>query len=204
MGTSGLRLVEHAHEDDVQHRGAAGRDDDALMALAALGDRGAFGALVARHQGAVRRVCWIITGDEALSRDLAQETMLRVWTARQRYVPRGRLRELLMTTARRLALKAMRRRRWLALLGGAAELPELKGPSAPHEALEDEEQAGLVRAALQRLPERFRVPLHLRFVEGLAYDEIARIIRRTPSAARSRVHYGLKALSELLPVEVLG
>ena len=53
----------------------------------------------------------------------------------------------------------------------------------------------LVSAALQRLPDKFRVPLALRFVEGMPYEEIAQVIG--PDA----VH---RALAHLLRVEVAG
>jgi RNA polymerase sigma-70 factor (ECF subfamily) len=56
---------------------------------------------------------------------------------------------------------------------------------------------------MERLPEKFRVPLALRFVDEMPYEEIARVIGRTTSAARSRVFYGLKELALLLPTEVL-
>jgi RNA polymerase sigma-70 factor (ECF subfamily) len=64
------------------------------------------------------------------------------------------------------------------------------------------DRARLVQAALQKLPEHFRTPLALRFIEELDYEQIAAIIGRTPSAARSRVHYGLQKLAALLPPEV--
>jgi len=78
-----------------------------------------------------------------------------------------------------------------------------RGPEGVEE-LEEAQTLALVSAALHRLPDKFRVPLALRFVEGMPYDEIAQVIGRTPSAARSRVFYGLKSLAALVPQEVLG
>lgn len=191
------------------------------MALAAAGDNTAFGALVARHQVAVRRLCFFILSDDALARDTAQEAFLRLWDARERYRPMGRFRELLFTTARNLAVRGARARSIVAFFDFSAEppragraaltVPSGDGPPpaawpsagvAADAALSDAQRTALVRAALQRLPEKFRVPLLLRFVEELSYEAIASVIGRTPSAARSRVHHGLKALGELVPEEV--
>lgn len=174
--------------------------DDALMSLAAAGQLRAFEALVERHEARLRRFCTMLANDEALGRDLAQEVFLRLWETRARYRPTGRLRELLFTVARNLARTHHRRqavRTLFGLLHAPAEAEE--GPDP----LVGSERAALVQAALRRLPEKFRVPLALRFYEELPYDEIARVIGRTESAARSRVFYGLRELAKLLPAQVL-
>jgi RNA polymerase sigma-70 factor (ECF subfamily) len=140
--------------------------------------------------------------DGALAHDAAQHTFLALWEQRRRYRPLGRFRELLFTIARNEARRLSRRRRVLSLFGLVP--PGRLEPVAEAHAdnLEPMQNAALVRSAMERLPEHFRVPLALRFVEGLSHEEIAAVIGRTSSAARSRVHYGLKALAELLPKEL--
>jgi len=58
-----------------------------------------------------------------------------------------------------------------------------------------------LRLALSQLDEKLRDALVLRYFNDLSYDEIAAVIGRTPSTARSRIFYGLKRLAELLPKE---
>lgn len=174
--------------------------DDTLMAKAAAGDEAAFSELVARYQARVRGFCAMILHDEALARDVAQDAFLRIWELRERYRPRGRFKELLFTVARNLARKSARRRRLTSLFGLAPAPTAID--DRVDEAVETDQARVLVAAALHRLPEKFRVPLVLRFTEDLSYDEIAAVIGRTPSAARSRVHYGLKALNDLLPEDL--
>jgi RNA polymerase sigma-70 factor (ECF subfamily) len=177
--------------------------DDALMCAVAAGDRRAFAALVERHQPRVQAFVQAITRDPQLARDLAQEVFLRVWSTRAGYRPEGRFAAFVFTLARNFARSANRRRAIRALFGARPDPAEAGlGPVEPAEALLRTESIRLVAAGLERLPERFRVPLLLRFAEEMAYEDIARVIRRTPSAARSRVHYGLKALARLLPEEV--
>lgn len=181
--------------------------DDAHMLAAAAGDARAFAALVDRHQPALRRFCRSILGDEAAARDAAQETFLRLWAGRDRYRAEGHFVAFLFTLARNHCRSLQRRRALRAWVGlgsdeaTAARSPSVD-PSAP-DALMTHERHRLVAAALDRLPEKFRTPLVLRFVDELPYEDIARVIGRTPSAARSRVHYGLIELKRRLPAEVL-
>jgi RNA polymerase sigma-70 factor (ECF subfamily) len=174
--------------------------DDALMLRASAGDRRAFEALVARHEPSLRRFCRAILRDDAAAEEAAQDAFVRLWKMRERYRPEGRCKELLFIIARNVARRVLYRRRLHALfLGGAAEEP--RTTDLPR-SLEVRERDVLVRAAIDRLPAAFRLPLTLRFCEEMDYGAIARVIGRTESAARSRVHYGLKALAELLPPEV--
>lgn len=50
-----------------------------LVALAMVGDDNAFGELVRRRQGAIRRLMGQLSGDWALADDFAQEAFLRAW-----------------------------------------------------------------------------------------------------------------------------
>ncbi len=179
--------------------------DDAHMLAAAAGDARAFAALVDRHQASLRRFCRSILGDEGAARDAAQETFLRLWASRGRYRPEGHFVAFLFTLARNHCRSLQRRRTLRAWVGlGDDDTTAIADPrpDAPV-ALMTVERHHLVAAALDRLPEKFRTPLVLRFVDELPYEDIARVIGRTPSAARSRVHYGLIELKRRIPVEVL-
>ena len=176
--------------------------DDYLMALAAEGRASAFTQIVARHEQSVRSLCRLLLRDESQARDHAQEVFLKAWEQRAKYQPNGKLRVWLLTLARNLCRSAARRRRVLSFLG-LDEAPEAASASAhPLEVALEGERQTLVLAGLCKLPEKFRVPLSLRFVDGMEYDAIAEVIGRTPSAARSRIHYGLQKLEQLLPREI--
>jgi RNA polymerase sigma-70 factor (ECF subfamily) len=174
-------------------------DDDALMCLAAAGQTQAYVALVERYQRRIRGFCRMLVRDEVVAYDLAQDVFLKIWAKRAGYRARGRFKEFLFTVARNACRSYGRRRVMYELLGFAAQ-PE---PTLEREDCEREQRLQCIEAALLSLPERFRVPLSLRFVEGLDYAEIARVIGRSESAARSRVFYGLKQLSALMPPELM-
>ena len=173
--------------------------DDRLMALAARGSRAAFTQIVARHERSVRSLCLLLIRDEGHSWDLAQEVFLRAWEQCAKYRPSGKLKVWLLTLARNLCRSHWRRLLTLQFLG-LDEAPESASATAnPQDDAIERERRTLLLAGLAELPERFRVPLSLRFLEGMDYDAIAEVIGRTPSAARSRVHYGLVKLERRLP-----
>jgi RNA polymerase sigma-70 factor (ECF subfamily) len=176
------------------------------MALAAQGDQAAYVTLVRRYERRIRAFCRLMLRDEVLAADVAQDVFLKVWEKRRDYRPGGRMKEYLFTIARHHCRSAARKRTVRAWLG-LDEVPEeqLHRGHLPesYEALVEAQTFALVASAMHSLPDKFRVPLALRFVEGMPYEEIAQVIGRTPSAARSRVFYGLKALAALLPPEML-
>ncbi|MGC4116315.1 MAG: RNA polymerase sigma factor [Myxococcales bacterium] len=178
--------------------------DDALMTLAVGDDPRAFTLLVARYETRVRGFCRMLLKDDATARDVAQDVFTRVWEGRGRYRPQGHFKELLFTVARNRCRSTLRAQRFRAFFGATAKSAEAERSGADQsQAMEAEQRRRLIAAALEKLPEKFRVPLALRFVDDMPYEEIATVIGRTTSAARSRVFYGLEELARLLPPEVL-
>jgi RNA polymerase sigma-70 factor (ECF subfamily) len=55
-----------------------------------------------------------------------------------------------------------------------------------------------VKAALESLPENFRMPVLLADVEGFSYKEIAEIMETPIGTVMSRLHRGRKALERAL------
>jgi RNA polymerase sigma-70 factor, ECF subfamily len=190
-----------AADADEQARPLGSKDlsDDALMLAAAEGDRHAFAELVARYQQTVRRLCGVLLRDETLARDVAQEVFLRLWRARGKYRPEGKFRQFIFAIARNGCASArVSRSRQVAVVTALATW-DAADEIDPHAVID---RGTVVRGALAKLDDKFRVPLMLRFFVGLSHEEIAAAIGRTTSAARSRVFYGLKELAQLLPEEV--
>ena len=79
---------------------------------------------------------------------------------------------------------------------GDEPLAHLPGPVADPEArAEQDEVAGTVVAALQRLPVSLRVPVVLRYYAELSEREIARAIGRRPGTVKSRLHEARRRLA---------
>ncbi len=182
-------------------------DDRALVRAAQRGDGQAFRALVERYQ---RRIVQLALGmvkdaDEAM--DIAQETFVRV----HRYLPSFKGDSSFFTWTYRIAmnlcLDAQRRK-------GRAERVELgEGDDAEIEAAMDppshalagpqrqalnEELRGKIDEALQGLSENHRAILLLREVEGLSYEELAKVLGIRKGTVMSRLfHARLKMQRKL-------
>jgi RNA polymerase sigma-70 factor (ECF subfamily) len=179
----------------------AERSDDELMALARGGLRSAFAALVERHAERVVRLCVRFVSDRQLGRELAQDTWVLVWQARDKYRAEGGFIAWLITVARNHCRNELRRRKSAALRRDELAAPD--GPSSPGQldSLLVEERRQRVRRALDQLAPALREALLLRYAEGLRYDEITQVVGAGESTLRSRVHHGLKALKQKLEDE---
>jgi RNA polymerase sigma factor (sigma-70 family) len=135
-------------------------------------DAAAFELLVWRHEHLVRGVCARLLHDRHDAEDAFQAAFL-VLLRKARSVGKGAsLASWLYKVAYRAALRtravAARRRRREARGADLAALPAPPGPAA------DEALGPLLDEELQALPEKYRTPLVLCYLEGLTYDEAAR------------------------------
>ncbi len=134
----------------------------------------AFAALVERHGAMVMRVCRAQLADPHECHDAFQATFLvLIEKARGLWVKDSLgpwLHQVAVRTASAARLAAIRRRR---LERRAAEMADRR------EATDDREnvdQAGLLHREIDRLPERYRVPIVLCDLEGRTCEEAARVM----------------------------
>ena len=182
-------------------------DDRALVRAAQRGDEQAFRSLVERHH---RRVVQLALGmvkdpDEAM--DIAQETFVRV----HRYLPSFKGDSSFFTWTYRIAMNLCldsQRRKGRAErveLGQdddaeieAAMDPPSHALAGPQRQVLNEELRGKMEEALAGLSENHRAILLLREVEGLSYEELAKVLGIRKGTVMSRLfHARLKMQSKL-------
>src|SRR5688572_29970548 len=129
--------------------------DAELVQASRRGERDAFGRLIERYQNLVGAVSYGATGDRALSEDVAQETFLCAWRQLDQVREPAQVRSWLCGIARNLGRKASRRSRREVPAADRAELEQAAQPS-PLEVTLEAESERIVRAALARMPERYR------------------------------------------------
>lgn len=76
--------------------------------------------------------------------------------------------------------------------------PVLSLEEVPELASNMDEPGTEVWEAVNRLPEKLRIPVHLHYGEGYATEEIAKILGVPPATVRTRLHRGRLRLKELL------
>ena len=183
----------------------SGRDGAAELRAAAertrAGDASAFRELVHATEATVFRLAAALVGDRDEAADVVQETYIRAWDAREALRDGAAALGWLCRIARNVAHD--RRRSWWSrvrapLAEAALEARPAEGGPAPDEALAAEESAGSVRRALAALPEKHRVVLVLREIEGMSYDEIAAALGIPIGTVESRLHRARAGLARRL------
>ena len=171
--------------------------DEDLMSRVAEDDERAFSELVRRFQGRVTNLVSRVLNDRECSDDLAQEVFVRVFVHRRNYRRGSKFSTWLFTIAANLAKneirRRVRRRNWFSL----DALQEMVSDSAIQLADPKEgQETGLERAQLQEavaraiaaVPEKYRLALVLRDIEGMAYEEIGQVLGIPGGTVRSRIN----------------
>jgi RNA polymerase sigma factor (sigma-70 family) len=161
-------------------------------------DETAFAALVERHGPAVLRLCRRLLGDEQDAEDAFQATFL-VLARKAAAIRRGeRLGNWLYGVASRVAARsraaaAERARRTMS----CRRDPPTPPPDPAAEAAARELSA-ILDGELSRLPERYRLPLRLCFVDGRTRDEAARQLGWSLRTLQRRLAQGRRLLQTRL------
>ena len=171
--------------------------DEDLMSRVAADDERAFTELVGRFQGRVINLISRVLNDRECADDLAQEVFVRVFVHRRNYRHGSKFSTWLFTIAANLAKneirRRVRRRNWFSLDALQEVLqdsaPQLADPTEGRETtLEREQLQEAVGRAIATVPEKYRVALVLRDIEGLSYEEIAQVLQIPGGTVRSRIN----------------
>lgn len=182
--------------------------DHALIENIRSGDDDAFGELMSRYRGPITNYLYRFLNDYEEAVDLAQETFVRVYFALDRYHTGYAFSTYIYRIATNLAISEIRRRkrrRVLSLTGlfqgdetSDAEFQPPDKAKLADATLVDDERSEMIGRAIAALPEKYRVPVVLRDIEGRSYDEIAQILQLGLGTTKSRISRGRGLLKEKL------
>ena len=178
------------------YRSYATRSDEALIKAVTKADNLAYTELVNRHLKRILAFAHRHLGNEAEAEEVAQETMLRLWTKADRFQPgRARLDTWLHRIAYNLSIDLIRRRRQVALDDIAEPADERQDQFADYYAGQISAQ---VKQALDGLPERQRAALVLSHYQGLSNEETGDILEVSVEAVESLLARGRRTLKQRL------
>ena len=165
-----------------------------LVVRCQAGDPSAFEELVGLYQPRLRYFLARMVGDDHAADDLLQEVWLDVYRGVGRLADSGAFHTWIYQIARNRALRELRKR--------YQPVASLEGIDVPEEEEEDftADDAERVHAALAHLVPEHREVLLLRFIEGLSYEDIARVTGCQTGTVRSRIHYAKRALRRVMEV----
>ncbi len=171
-----------------------------LIAAARTGDPRALDELAARLRGRVFRFVLRRVGDPDTAEDLTQDTFVEVVAKLDSYRGASRFSTWVIGIAFNLLRNHMTRRpERRHRMDSEAALDGLSDPGAgPHEQARARAFAGAVQAALDQLPDDAREALRLVALDGLDYQEAARILGVPLGTMKTRVFRARRALRTAL------
>lgn len=161
----------------------------------------------AAGQGAIARrteayrIALGILGDADAAEDVAQDLLVRLGHAAPGLGDEHEERRWAYRVTVNLCrdrLRIQRRRRGDIPLDEASDHPALLTEDHPERRLDLERARAAVAEAMERLPGEQREVLALRFIAGLPYGEIARLVATPQGTVASRVYRALRRLGEQL------
>jgi RNA polymerase sigma-70 factor (ECF subfamily) len=167
-------------------------DEEPLVCAAQAGDRAAFGQLYQRYARMVHGVL-LARVPVSAAEDLVQDVFLQVLPRMKSLRDTSRFAPWLAAIARNRAMDFHRHAKPAAPFEEQIGTIEAGQPSNSNVGVED---GMALLNALRELPEAYREPLILRFVEGMTGPEIAERTGLTHGSVRVNLHRGMQMLRE--------
>lgn len=171
------------------------RTDQELVKACLEGERSAFAQLVERHQDSVFGLAVGMTRNREDAADMAQEAYIRAYKKLEQYNPdyafRSWILRICANQTKNLFRKRIHRRR--------AEEKALEQAAVEQD--ETHPDFEMLENSLAQLPPKLCAPLRLKYMEGLSYDDIAKILGIGVSAAKMRTMRAKNQLAEILSHE---
>jgi RNA polymerase sigma-70 factor (ECF subfamily) len=179
------------------------QDSDADLVFRCLeGDTEAYAGLVTRYQTAVYATAHYYVGRYSSAEDVTQEAFWAAYRSLPHLKDPDRFGPWLKEITTRTAANWLRRN--APRLRHETPLPHRRTLSiedarkGPTEILERDERYERVQAAIEALPERYRLAVVLRYLQELSYEEIGRFTGESRDEVRGVLHRAGKQLRDIL------
>ena len=178
--------------------------DRQLVARAQAGDKRAFELLVEKYQRKLARLLSRFIRDPAEVEDVTQEAFIKAYRA----LPAFRGDSAFYTWLYRIGINTAKN--YLMAMGrraptsteieaedaeGFEEGEQLRDINTPESALLTSEIAQTVNATIEQLPEELRTAIQLREIEGMSYEDIAKVMDCPIGTVRSRIFRAREAIA---------
>ena len=190
--------MEYEQKENMQQPKILSLDDDfSLIKQFIDGDESVFSELLKRHKEKVRNIIYLTLSNTDGVDDIAQEVFITVY----RHLKSFRFESQFTTWLYRITINKckdhLRKKNIRSIF-----LP-LKDEEPVFESInEDTDIKHIVRNAVGTLPDKLRIPLVLKDLEGFSYQEIADTLECEIGTVKSRIFRAREALKKILkPLE---
>jgi RNA polymerase sigma-70 factor (ECF subfamily) len=176
-------------------------DERTWVLQAQQGSDEAFTNLVETYQKPVYNLCYRMVGEPEEAEDAAQETFLRAYQNLHRYDPSRSFGTWILSIAAHYCIDRLRKRKFTMFSmdaenedGSSFELPDPDSPNPEAESMTKEERDRL-HLMLKGLDATDRAAVIMRYWYDFSEVEIAKSLKLTVSAVKSRLHRSRRALA---------
>ena len=167
------------------------------LILAQNGNVDAFSEIVNVHQNAVYNLCYRMLGDPYEAEDAAQETFLRAYKAMKSFDRKRSFTTWLLSIAAHYCIDMLRKRRLNIIHIEDTPYLEIPDPgSNPETSLTESEQQKRIRSLLNVLSDTDRAIVIMYYWYEFSYEEIAKALKLSTSAVKSRIHRARSQLAK--------
>jgi RNA polymerase sigma factor (sigma-70 family) len=162
----------------------------------------AFDALVRRHQGPLFNFCLRMLGQAEDAADVAQETLVQLYSHLNQLDEYEPLSPWLFRVARNRCIDTIRRRRTVPLGNAEEDFEPIDDEPLPDELVEHKDLQRLLHEAITQLPPTYAEVVALRYAADRSFAEIGQILNCDEGAARVRFHRAKTLLRQHLRTSV--
>jgi RNA polymerase sigma-70 factor, ECF subfamily len=173
--------------------------DGRIIEACQQGDRAAFQLLFETYKDKVFSIAvYSSGGDRALADDITQQTFLKLFTAIRQFRGESEFTTWLYRLVVNACLDERRRRRRLLPWGETVAMRKAGERKPQEKQYARREVSEAVQAAIGELKPKFRLPILLKYIEGLSYEEIASVMGCSKGTVASRLNRGHSQLAKRL------
>jgi RNA polymerase sigma-70 factor (ECF subfamily) len=162
------------------------------------GDREAFRILFETYKDRVYSIAVYSAGDLSIAEDVTQQIFLKLFTAIKQFRGESEFTTWLYRLVVNACMDERRRRRRLFSWNDVFAHKDPSGKKSQEKQYARNELAESVRGAIDELKPKFRLPILLKYVEGLSYEEIASVMGCSKGTVASRLNRGHAQLAKSL------
>lgn len=175
------------------------RVDEDLLAACLSGDSEALQTLFEKHQRRVYSIALnFFGGEEQTAKDATQQVFLKLFVKLEQFRSEAEFTTWLYRVVVNTCIDEQRKHKRFFSLSDLLGIREPRVKKTQEDKYERRAMSDEVQKAVADLKPKLRLPILLKYVEGLSYEEIADVLEISPGTVASRLNRGHKALAQKL------
>lgn len=177
--------------------------DEMLVSQTLNGEQNAFSELISRYEKQIYSLAYRLTNNRDDAQDLAQEAFIKIYCNLEKYDDGRPFFPWMYKVAVNVCYSRLRQNKPLTnettlekVIDFSPLIPDKT--THPEEYYDVKETQDIVNQAVAELPERYRLPLVLKYLEDMSYKEISEILYIPVTTVETRLYRGRALLKKRL------